>query len=270
MARKVFLSFLGTNRYIKTKYYLNEECKKTSQLTHFVQETTIGKTCLNWSSNDKVFIFLTEDAKTKNWESPAQKNNPKGQYTGLAEILEALNLNPKVQVIDIPDGFSEEEIWNIFVIIFRKLKDDDELYIDITHAFRFFPLLMIVIFNYAKVVLNITVKHIYYGAFEKLGPAYMVENDISEEERYAPILDLASFSELQEWSNAANSFVKFGSSELITELTKKEISPILKYSQGKDEKANQMRKFTISLFDFTQSLKTNRGLEILEGNKAKN
>ena len=229
MARKVFLSFLGTNYYIKTRYYIDESCKQDSKTTHFVQETTIDETCKNWSSDDKIFIFLTKDAEEKNWNSPAQKNHTKNKYTGLEKILKNLHISAQVEPIkNIPEGFSEQEIWEIFTIIINKLQKDDELYIDITHAFRFLPMLMVVLLNYAKVVFNIQVKHIYYGAFEKLGPSYKVEQ-INENERFAPIIDLVSFSDLQDWTFAANSFIKYGNVEPLKELSHYNLSDLNSY-----------------------------------------
>ncbi len=52
------------------------------------------------------------------------------------DVIQNMNLNFSVEQVEIPIGIDEKEIWNIFEIIFEKINEGDEIYIDITHAFR--------------------------------------------------------------------------------------------------------------------------------------
>ena len=56
-------------------------------------------------------------------------------------------MQAEVQRIFIPKGQSEQEIWEIFQIVYDRLKSGDEVIFDITHAFRSIPMLAITIFS---------------------------------------------------------------------------------------------------------------------------
>lgn len=249
MARKVFLSVLGTNYYHEAKYYIGIEPTGEEVVTRFIQEQLIINNCSNWTENDKIFIFLTEQARKENWESPAQPNNQKGSYNGLKETLQNLNYSCEILPIPIPDGFSENEIWNIFETVYNILDTDDEIYFDVTHAFRSIPMLVVVLINYAKFLKSVNLKSIAYGAFEKLGPAYQVEK-MNINQRNAPILELKSFSDLQDWTSAASEFLNTGRLKKII------------------EKVNQDNN--IKLFDFSNEILTCRGVEIQNSEKLLN
>jgi CRISPR-associated Csx2 family protein len=221
MSRKVFLSILGTNHYLETRYYFGKEPNGDEKITRFVQTATMGKECADWGKDDAAYIFVTKEAQEKNWNDPAQFGNKSGEYTGLSKLIEQMHFKFKTEAVSIPEGLSEKEIWEIFEIVFNKLKDGDDLYFDITHSFRSIPMLVMVLINYAKFLKNIKVARIYYGAFEKLGPAYKVK-DIPLEERFAPVLDITSFSELQDWTNATASFIETGNTYKIAELLENE------------------------------------------------
>jgi CRISPR-associated Csx2 family protein len=221
MARKVFLSILGTNHYLETRYYFGKEPIGDEKITRFVQTATMGKECSDWGIDDAAYIFVTEEAQEKNWNDPAQKGYGKNEYTGLSKLVADFGFKFSSEAVLIPDGLSEKEIWEIFETVFNKLKDGDELYFDITHSFRSIPMLVMVLINYARFLKNIKVAKIYYGAFEKLGPAYKVK-DIPVEDRLAPVLDITSFSELQDWTNAAASFIETGNTYKIAELLENE------------------------------------------------
>ena len=111
--------------------------------------------------------------------------------------------------IYIDEGFSENEIWSIFNTIYNKLEDEDEIYFDVTHAFRSIPLFSTILFNFARFMKNVTVKAVYYGAFEKLGSAYVVR-EMEVKNRIAPIIDLTHLVKLQNFTQVASGFVEYG------------------------------------------------------------
>ena len=213
MPRKVFISFLGTNNYIRTHYSFpdnaNQE-EKLSKPVRFIQEALIDEYCRDWDTHDRIFIFYTEESYRKNWIDNGQISSDVLEDTfGLEQVLKKKDIWNIVEPVLIPEGFSENQMWDIFNILYQKLNQEDIIYFDITHAFRSIPIFAIVFFNYSKCLKNTSIASIYYGAFEKLGPAYKIK-DMPIEERKAPIIDLSSIANLQSIINAASEYKQFG------------------------------------------------------------
>ena len=264
MARKVFISFLGTNNYVETYYEL--EGKKTPHPVRFVQEALIGFIINElWTENDRIFIFCTKESEDKNWKDNGhQQTASEIEKEGLQGRLERKNLLPKIEPVLIPEGFSEDEIWQIFNTVYGKLEQGDEIYFDVTHAFRSIPMFSTVLFNYASFLKGTTLRSIHYGAFEKLGVAFEVKK-MPMENRVAPVLNLTSLIELQNWTSAANEFINFGSTKRLQEMTMDEIKPILIKTQGRDEISSQLRNSLNNINNLAANIKTNRGIKIIGG-----
>ena len=149
---KVLISFLGTNNYIACNYYLGTQDNKVGNV-RFVQQAVIELLCQDFTEEDKILFFLTDEAKKRNWEDDGQINyrlNVPIIQKGLASIMKDLNLQAQIHEFRIDNGFSSNEIWKIFETVFDKLNDGDEVHFDITHAFRSLPMLGMVLMNYAK------------------------------------------------------------------------------------------------------------------------
>lgn len=229
---KRYFSFLGTSKYLNTRYSFEN---KVSDEVEFVQ-IVIQKYIIDKENHDiKTTIFMTEKAKEKNWD--------KGLSKHMHDICD-LRI--------IPEGNSETEIWEIFKIIFDELDNNDDVYIDITHGFRSLPLLSIVLINYAKSIKNINIKGVYYGAWE----ARDHKTDI------APIFDLTSFTHIQEWANASNIFLKMGNSDLICELAHRELIPIIKRNDENKNTAINLRKIADLLKRFSNNINSPNGVRI--------
>jgi CRISPR-associated DxTHG motif protein len=107
-----------------------------------------------------------------------------------------------VEGINIPDGKSEEELWEIFAAISKAVQEGDEIVFDITHGFRSLPMIALLTIAYLKQVKGVKVQHVVYGVYEK-------------GKHEAPILDLTPFADLLDWLAAAKMFTATGdSSEL--------------------------------------------------------
>lgn len=209
MARKVFISFLGTNNYLQTKYELSGN---VSGVVRFVQQALIEFLCKDWTEDDSVMIFYTKKSHDVNWLDNGQKRMIEGaeiEKKGLCSTLNDMHFPMKIEGYEIDEGFSEEEIWKIFTCVTDKLQSGDQIYFDVTHAFRSIPLFSVVLFNYARFMKNTKLVSIHYGAFEKLGPAYEVKEK-PVDERVAPIIDLTSLVSLQNTNVAASNFFEFG------------------------------------------------------------
>lgn len=250
MPGKIFISFLGTSDYQEVAYV-----KEGHELvyTKYVQIATFKMCCGDYRAEDRVFIFTTPSARNANWldngHMDRATNLPKpnkGLYQCFRDL--GLDLNP----VEIPEGKSEQQIWEIFQKVYTCIEEGDEIIFDITHAFRSIPMLTMVLINYAKLLKNITLKGIYYGAFE-----------VEDEQK--PIWDLTAFSQLQDWTNAANGFVNYGNAKALKKLAQQTVLPILRNQQHEQVSiARELDKLAKNIESVADHILTNRGAEIVE------
>ena len=199
-------------------------------------EATVKIYCKGWKESDRIRIFTTDEAFRKNWIDGGQTSDEGSPLLGLRSCLQALNRKADTQNIHIPDGKTEQEIWKIFDRAFGEMHQGDEVVYDITHALRSIPLLANVVLNYAKVLKGISIRGIYYGAFEVLGPVNEVKQ-MPLEKRRAPIFDLTAFDVLHDWSMAIDRFLETGDAISVCNLATKSVRPILSASKGADRAA---------------------------------
>jgi CRISPR-associated Csx2 family protein len=262
MARKVFLSFLGTSNYQSSKYFI--EGKEPIE-TRFVQIASFKFHCYDFVDSDKIYIFTTPSAKKQNWLDDFEFKVPCKEETvklkGLKYSFEQINIKiSDKNAIEIPEENSEEKIWETFDIIFKQIKPEDEIIFDITHGFRSSPMLLMVLINYAKFLKNIKIRKILYGAFEAR----------NKEKNETKIWDLTNFSILQDWTNGANEIINFGNADKISEMTQKELLPILREAKGAYRTASALNNFAKNIKILANLIATNRGKDILEGQIFKN
>lgn len=261
MARKVFISVLGTGFYGKCIYKRDEF---ESGNTRFIQQATLQMLTNSdsWTSDDHGYILLTQKAEVDNWivkgdEREKFSNAGKEEYIGLEKTIGGMNLPFAVEGISIPDGNDEDEIWQIFDIVFEKLQDGDELYFDITHGFRYLPMLVLVLGNYAKFLKNIKVKSITYGNFES--------RNTKVTPNVAPIIDITSFSALQDWTIAASDFLNHGDASRLVLCGNEQLKPILREAKGKDVAASNLKALCKNIGEFSDNVRFCRGMELYHG-----
>jgi len=259
---KAFISFLGTSDYLNCRYSLDDTPGK---VVKYVQEDLVQRCCMDWTPEDEIRIFTTADAVVKNWQDDGHTDRDTKEIkesNGLGKRLEKLSINATIKRIDIPKGDSEKEIWEIFHQVYSTLRENEEIVIDITHGFRSLPVLLMTLIGYSRLLKNISVAGIYYGAFEMLG--YPGEaSKIPEDERIAPVFDLTSFEQIIEWTEATQSFVKNGAAKGLKLLASKRINPVLKDSRGGDPAAKAMGNIVKGIEDISQNILTNRGADII-------
>ncbi|MCS6904878.1 MAG: TIGR02221 family CRISPR-associated protein [Bacteroidia bacterium] len=257
------MTYLVTN-YVPCNYEL--EGIKIENV-RFVQEAVVQILHQKepFTEQDKVITFVTEHAKAENWEDKETNGEIR---EGLCTCLRRLNLPFQIKAVAIPNGFSEKEIWDIFQKVYESIEPRSTVYFDITHAFRFLPMLGMVLINYAQFLKEIEIGGIYYGAFEKLGSASMVKK-MPLQERNAPILDLGGLISLNEWTNAANNFFEYGRAEAIQKLVNEAVKPFFVKKGPHQKPAIIVNKIAGALLDFTNDVITNRGKRICEGNSVK-
>lgn len=251
--RKHFISTLGTSVYAEGKYIFGT----SSMRTKFVQQASL-EIGMKDVEADAITICLTECAEKKNWLTreytqndiemekksyPDTKIVVGDKYQGLKEILEQKYAG-RIHTVRMVEGSSQEETDQMFQNLYDIMEENDEIYLDITHGFRFFPMLAMTVLEYAKVTKNITVGGIYYGMFGRREP----DKEVIE----CPLLDLTYYSDILDWSNAADSFVRYGNSRQIRDL----MQPMMRKDYVKYGKLNSLVK---ALNDITSCIDTGRG-----------
>jgi CRISPR-associated DxTHG motif protein len=172
------ITFLGITDYEEVEYRWHDLSKPTK----FVQEALV-----RWLQPETTCVLLTKEARKKHWGDLCQRLQRHTQT---------------VEGINIPDGKSEEELWEIFAAISKAVQEGDEIVFDITHGFRSLPMIALLTIAYLKQVKGVKVQHVVYGVYEK-------------GKHEAPILDLTPFADLLDWLAAAKMFTATGdSSEL--------------------------------------------------------
>lgn len=233
MSRK-FIAALGTGEYKVCNYEFNGEVIET----RYIQKAIADIFCKEWDNKDKIVIYTTTKARKKHWDF---ENSLKSELQ--ENTLDLTN-------IDIPEGKNEEEIWEIFSKIYDSLEEDDEVIVDITHGFRSIPMLLIIILNYAKVLKNIKVRGIYYGAYE-------AKSENEEGKEVTPIFDLILYDLIMDFTNGIGTFLNTGNSIYLSKLCSNLKEEARKFSNNSS--FDEINKTVQSLNDFSNSIMTCRG-----------
>lgn len=254
MARKVFMSVLGTGFYSECTYV----GVNTRTQTRFIQEATLNEIgAKGWNSEDSAYVFITDRSEIDNW---IVKDNCRTnlrskeieQYNGLQKVLDDMSLPCTVESVKIKDGKDENEMWDIFNTIYGCIHDGDELYFDLTHAFRYLPMLVLVLGSYAKFLKNVKIAYISYGNFE-----------VQCDEK--PIMSLLSLNALLDWTSAAAAFVKTGRVSGVIENVMADVESSGRYTPVE---TTGLTRFVRNLEGFTNQIETCRGREIVAANAA--
>lgn len=259
MPRKVFISILGTGFYEKCAY-TDGQNQFPSIPTRFIQRASLELFgAKEWSKEDRVIIFLTKKARELNWNKTIAERKRNGKdtpepYKGLEAVLQEMDLKAQVEDRDIKDGMNKEEIWEVFQTIYDTLEEGDEVYMDLTHSFRFLPMLLLVLGNYAKFLKGITIENIVYGNYD----ARNAENE-------APIISLLPLASLQDWTFAAANYLQNGRVMQLEDLANKELREILQNTKDINQDARALNKYVKTLSTFTKDLLNCRGQAIRSG-----
>lgn len=255
MARKLFISFLGTGNYHECVYY---DSQKQYRPTHFIQCATLEKIgAQQWEETDAVRIFATKKAKEQNWNEELEGKD----YAGLSKQLTDLGLKADIQCVSICDGKNETEMWDLFETVFSQIEEGDLLYVDLTHAFRYQPMLMLVLTNYAKFLKNIKVMHISYGNYEAGLKTTIDGKDLT----LAPIVNLLQLSQLQDWTTAAADFLQNGYVDKMSDLASNSIRLLQKDVSTRSDDNRKLASFVGELKTLVEERQTCRGLDISSG-----
>jgi len=261
---------LGASEYVPCNYFLED--KKVDNC-RYIQQAILEILQQNDVIPDEVVIFATSDAYLKNWEK--NKSNDM-RRPGLRDELERYSkqTNTKINVVSIPAGKNEKELWELFDIILGELNNGDEIILDITHSLRYLPMLTFIVINYARIIKKCKLDAIYYGAFDILGNRDQVL-EMGLGERNAPIFDLTPFVQLFDWTIGVDRYLATGDASLMEDLTIAEIKRInesiqkqMVSSRKKEDPAllfrdpNLLRNLSDSMRRYSDVVYTCRGKEI--------
>lgn len=257
MARKVFISVLGTGNYKECIYALGDV---QYEKTRFIQKATLQMLDAKeqWTEYDHIYIVVTDGSQEKNWKTRTENGET---VIGLDDILKDMHLSTPIDTIIIPNGNNEDEIWQIFSKIYAvidKQEDGVELYFDLTHGFRYLPMMVLVLGNYAKFLKHTEIKSITYGNFESR----------NTETNVAPIIDITPLAVLQDWTNAAADYLEHGDATKLKGCADKPLNAIVRETKGQDQDATTLIKLSKQLYEFSNSISFNRGDEIIIGKQS--
>ena len=189
------ISFLGFNKrgYQETTYLnpLQEgECK-----TKFVQEALV-----EFYKPETLYVLLTNTA-----ENGIPDNETESTWKTLQNKLAGkVNLQP---ICNVPEAHTTDDIWKLFGMLTDCLQDGDCVLFDITNGFRSLPVLALIAISYLRVVRQVEIKGLIYGAF-----------DAKTSDNKTPIFDLLPIVSLLEWTSATDLFIKTGNGEALSTL----------------------------------------------------
>ncbi|WP_391527424.1 TIGR02221 family CRISPR-associated protein [Candidatus Methylacidiphilum fumarolicum] len=166
----------------------------------------------------------------------------------LKEEFKAKNF--KYEIICIPEGKEEQELWDIFESIAKMIPKQSELIIDITHGYRSLPLIALSTIVYLRQVKEVNIKGIFYGAYEAN------KNDIT------PVFDLSIFLDLIEWLGASKRFIDLGDSSEFAKLLNKIQNELYQEKDKEEKKPTHLKNLGSSLKDLSLALNLSRVLEI--------
>jgi len=250
------LTFLGTGDYKEVTYVWQEE--KAVQTYLFPEAVT------HIFEPEKLLVFVTETAKNKlpcssrhsahNQTTPG----PKEERTYL-EILQD-RLGAIVEPVDIPEGRSEAELWKIFDRVVSTVNEGDKIVLDITHAFRSIPMLVLAIAAYLRRTKEVTVEHIVYGAYEARKPFNVPPNP----EDRAPIFDLTPLLDLLDWLSGAEFLLKRSDATLLAERLRNIHQRAWQSRSSNDDLPRYMQNVASKLQSFSQALQLARPRDAMQ------
>lgn len=238
------LSFLGTSDYKECTYFHEAFSFQTSYSSQAIAHYIL----LQDSATEglKTTLFVTHTAAQKNREKLKQKWD---------------SCTP-LHFSEIPEGGGEDSYWAIFEAINQAVADTDSVWLDITHSFRYLPMLAYAVLQYLQDVRGIQVKGIYYGAAEVLGPPKEWPTDPSE--CRIPLHNLTPFIQVNQWAGALRTLKHSGAANQIRKLTDNKALPLIKQSKGKDTQAKALKQLGIALETWSLQIATCRGKDLID------
>lgn len=246
-------TFLGTGRYERVRYVFNGRSFTSDAVVEALAHIADGA----GERYAEIVVFATLEAQSTNWTAELEAR--------LRAVADS------VELVTIPQGRSESELWQIFDVMTGKLAGADSTDCDITHGFRSLPLLALIVAQYGAALYGCCMRRILYGAYEAGPPAAGTadapgpqarEGEPAGASRTVPVFDLSPFANLIDWTLAVDRFLTSSDASTLCALTQQEIKPVLAMTRGEDQTAAALRRFATALEEYTASVRTCRGPEL--------
>lgn len=215
------LTFIGVNDYDETLYRWEN---------HTYSSRFVAEAIAEWLNSECIVVFLTSKASQHpNWQLFQEKMSHRNLIAA-----------------PIPDGNTEEELWNIFNEVVNRVNEGEHVALDITHAFRSLPMLLLVVGSFLQATRQVQIEHIFYGQYVK-------------GQCETPVLDLVLLLHLIDWTSAVRRFKETGDARWIGETLVQTHNQLYKTGTGKPRSLQKAGK---ELANLAQSLRLGRLLEI--------
>ena len=122
-----------------------------------------------------------------------------------------------LELLEIPEGRSEEELWRLFERVADAVDEGEALVLDVTHAFRSLPLMAFTVAAYLRRTKRVTVERVVYGAYEAREP--LRDGEPRPEDR-APVFDLTALLDLLDWLSGAEGLLQRGEAHSLAQKLK--------------------------------------------------
>ncbi|GMN99165.1 TIGR02221 family CRISPR-associated protein [Parageobacillus thermoglucosidasius] len=228
-----FLSFLGKGMYRPTVYYYGE--KKAAE-TPYIQRAVLDVLSQHGTVADEAIIFVTKEAQQRHGENLSKEFDSLQQQASFSYKL-----------VSIPTDLNGDEIWNVFEIVSNELQENDEIIFDITHSFRYQPMLALLTLHYARVVKRIHVRGIYYGLYDP---------ELKWQEW--PIIDVTAFADMQDWITNVYAYIQSGNAGTMVEWIHDREEMIRRQERKRTLDLEALSQMAKALQELTNSLQTNR------------
>ncbi|MFN3928221.1 MAG: TIGR02221 family CRISPR-associated protein [Thermoflexus sp.] len=218
------ISFLGTSEYAEVTYIYNDREFRTDlfpeALFHFFPDLEL------------IYLFATPTVQA---------------HSNLQRLRERVQSKGKrLEVVPIPEGRSEDELWEIFSGLTGTVAEGEKVVFDITHSFRSIPFLTFLAAAYLRAARRVTIRAVIYGAYEA-----RPKGDPSPR----PVFDLTPFVFLLDWLAATNQFIHTGDAQYLARLLVRE---------GKNRGSGALKNAGQELEDFSRAMMLCRPLEVME------
>jgi CRISPR-associated DxTHG motif protein len=226
------ISFLGLTNYSLTTFCLEDQCYETrlfpAAVAHFVKP-------------DKLLICAT----------PAVQ-----EHENLTELRDELaRMGTECNVIPIPDGHSEDDLWRIFDSMTAAVDEGESVIFDVTHSFRSLPILAFLAVAYLKAAKQVQVERVLYGAYEA-----------RDEQNCSPVFDLTPFVSLLDWLAATNRFIETGDGHALAGLLKSGMPSGRQMGSDLEARAlgQNLRSASEAIDSISLSLRVTRPIETMQ------
>jgi CRISPR-associated DxTHG motif protein len=196
----ILVAAIGTGKYQEVEYY------------RAVDPERVHRTCYGPAAAaalhegvEEALLLMTPEAE---------------QAHGRAVMGELERLGVRSHRLDIALGRTEAEIWAIVRLLIDSIPPNAEVLVDVTHALRHLPVLMLSALTFLTGEREVRIHAIVYGAFEVRDGARV------------PMFDLHPFFTLMECYHGVRQFRETGDARRLTEYLKRLNAQLWRQAEG--------------------------------------